>query len=453
MTLTRFLRAISATTLVGGLLLAGVPAASADQVRDAQWPNQYFDLKKVWSVSKGDGVIVAVIDDGVDASHPDLTGSVLPGHDPSGQGLDAHPTLPHGTKMAGIIAAHGHGSNEGALGLAPGVKILPIYKTTAHNSDAVPDDIRWAVDHGAKVINISQGSSTSSSGINDAIAYAAQHDVLVVVAAGNSAAPVESPGREPGVMAVGAVDKTNSIWSKSNFGPEVMIAAPGVDIVGDGACDGGQYCIGDGTSDSTAYVSAAAALVRARFPQLTAGQVANRLTKSALVPTALNGSKLPDPHYGYGILRPYEALTQDIPAGSTQGPLAKTDGGSSASVPSTAATPGGAAPGTAGPGGTTPTLVSTGSSSKGLFIGAAVGLAVLALLVIIVIVVARRRKTSPPAQPGLAPYGAPQQYPNQFQPPYPNQPQQPYGNQAPPQGYPPQQPYQNPYGQGGNDQR
>ncbi|WP_197084777.1 S8 family serine peptidase [Saccharothrix sp. ST-888] len=421
-------------------------------------------------MSRGDGVIVALIDSGVDASHPDLSGQVLEGYDPSGTGLNTHPTDPHGTKMAGLIAAHGHGNGDGAVGLAPGVKILPIYKTTAGDTDAIPEDIKWAVDHQAKVINISLGNPIfKNPKMADAVAYAAKNDVLIVVAAGNEGnSSVSFPANEPGVLAVGAVDKNNNIWSRSNHGPEVMLTAPGVDIVGTGACDGGQYCIGPGTSDSTAYVSAAAALVRAKFPKLTAGQVANRLVKSALVPPSLSGAKLPDEHYGYGIIRPYEALTQDIPAGSAQGPLAKPAGagdtGSGSQTPG-ATSPGGTTAGTAGPGsiGQPPVIKSSNAKSSTVLFAAALGVVFLAAVIAVIVVVSRRRKSGQ-SQPGQAPYGAqpygaPQQYgtppawPQQAQPPYPNQPQPPYGNQVPPPGYPPQQPYQdNPYGQGGNQQ-
>ncbi|MER5636317.1 S8 family serine peptidase [Kitasatospora sp. NPDC002227] len=455
MTLTRFVRALGATALVGGLLVAGVPAASADQVRDAQWVINYFHMEQVWQISKGDGVIVAVIDSGVNGTQADLAGSVLPGYDPSGQGLDSHPTDRHGTTMAGHIVGHGHGDGAGVVGLAPGAKVLPIYKSTAANTDAVPEDIHWAVEHGAKVINMSVGGTMSNPRIGDALSYAAQHDVLVVASTGNSGTSLESPAREPGLLAVGATDKNNVIWRNSNFGPQVMLAAPGVGIVGVGPCDGSQYCMADGTSDSTAFVSATAALVRAKFPNLTAGQVANRLVKSALVPASLKGAKLPDAHYGYGIVRPYEALTMDIPAGSAQGPLAKPSG-AAADSPSAAATPGGAVP--SGPTSSNPvppSSVATDSKTSGLMIGAGIGLAVLVVLVIVILVVARRKKTPPPAPP--MPYGGqpgwqPQQpqYPGQYQQPYPNQQ---YGNQPPPQGYPPQQPYQNPYGQSGNDQR
>ncbi|MFB7948275.1 S8 family serine peptidase [Kitasatospora phosalacinea] len=456
MTLTKAVRALGATTLTGALLLSAAPTASADQVRDAQWTNSYFDLDKVWSVSKGDGVIVAVIDTGVDASHPDITGSVLPGYDPSRSGKDKQPSDPHGTNMASLIVGHGHGSGTGVLGLAPGAKVLPIYRETAAGGDAIPEGIKWAVNHGAKVINLSQagvGEPKSDSALTEAVAYAAQHDVLIVAGAGNDGrGKVASPANEPGVLAVGATDKSDVIWPKSNYGSQMLLAAPGVGIVSAGSCGSNQYCIGDGTSDSTAFTSATAALVRAKFPNLTAGQVADRLVKSAKVPAAVKGGKLPDPHYGYGILSPYDALTKDIPAGSAQGPLAATSGTGATSVPSSVATAGG----NPEQPDALPQARSSSESGLGAGVLAAIGAGALLVVALIVVVAIRSRRRSNPVPPqGQPPYGAQPGWP---QPPYGGQPQQQgyppqqlYGGQPPQQGYPPQQgPYQNPYGQGGN---
>ncbi|MFF4343361.1 S8 family serine peptidase [Kitasatospora sp. NPDC001540] len=459
MTLTKALRVLGATTLTGALLFSAAPTASADQVRDAQWTNAYFDLDKVWSVSKGDGVTVAVIDSGVDASHPDLAGSVLPGYDPGGRGLNTKPTDDHGTSMAGIIAAHGHGNGDGVVGLAPGAKILPVYKGKQDGTSAVPEGIKWAVDHGAKVINLSLGTSAqagSRSALTEAVAYAAEHDVLIVGAAGNeSLKTVDSPGNEPGVLAVTAVDKNGAIWPRANSGAEVRIAAPGVDIVI--ACADGKYCIGDGTSEATAYVSGAAALIRAKYPQLTAGQVANRLVKTVQLPTSLQGAKLPDPHYGYGILSLYDALTKDVPAGPSQGPLTGAFAATPAPATTSGATTGAAGSGGAGPASPLPSLqpvpgkdaVKSSGSGAVVLVAAVGGILVLLVVVVIVVATARRRRAAsvpPPVQP---PYGAapgwpqaPPQYGSQGQPAPPQQ----YGGQVAPPGYPPQQ---NPYGHGG----
>ncbi|MGE7435246.1 S8 family serine peptidase [Kitasatospora sp. NPDC001175] len=444
------MRALGAVTVAGGLLLVGAPVASADYVRDTQWANQEFDLAKVWSVTRGDGVKVALIDSGVDDSHPDLTGQVVDSYDPSGRGLATHPTDDHGTNMASMIAGHGHGSggSEGVVGLAPGVKLLSAYKATAADNSADAEDIRWAVDHGAKVINMSIGGENATAKVDDAVAYAAAHDVLIVAAAGNSGiTPVEYPAKTPGILAVGATDKNRTIWAQSNYGPEVLLSAPGVRVAGAGTCAGGRYCIGDGTSGATAYVSAAAALVRAKFPNLTANQVANRLVKSAYVPQSLQGVKLPDPHYGYGIVQPYEALTQDIPDGPAQGPLAKPAAASGAADGSQA--PGASSPGATGPGSSGAQAAEPTAHSKTTVIFAAGGGVALLLVVIAVIVAVSRRRKSGQNQAGQMPYGAqPYAAQQQYGAPsaWPQQVQPPYGNQVPPTGYPHQG---NPYhGQG-----
>ncbi|MEV7215608.1 S8 family serine peptidase [Kitasatospora cineracea] len=445
MTHGRITRTLGATVLTAGVLFAGTPAASADQVRDGQWANLYFGLDKVWSVTKGDGVIVAVIDSGVDASHLDLTGSLLPGYDPEGQGRETKPTDEHGTGMASLIAGHGHGNGEGMVGLAPRVKILPVYRG---EGNSMPKGIKWAVDHGAKVINISQVTTTSGpEDFADAVSYALQHKVLVVAGSGNDAGAVRTPANAPGVLAVGAVDKNQKIWAKSNYGPELMLTAPGVGIVTAapetvGSCQN-PYCIGDGTSDATAYVSAAAALVYAKYPDLTPGQVANRLVKTAAAPAGV--SQLPDSRYGYGVIRPYEALTAKIPAGSAQGPLA-----ASADTAATDSTGQGSDGHRSDPAVQGIQQPSSGLSLP-LVAGIGGGAVVLLIVVIVVAVVAssrkrRRAQPLPSYQPGPVPppYTAP--------PGWPPVPQQPYGQQpyGPPPGYPQQQaPYQGPYQGGG----
>lgn len=431
MTLTRTMRALGATMLSGTLLFAVTPTASADAVRDAQWMNRDFDVNDLWSVSKGNGVIVAVIDSGVDASHPDLAGSVLPGYDPSGTGLNTHPTDGHGTGMASLIAGHGHGTGntDGLMGLAPGAKILPIYKADSNNTDVVPQDIHWAVDHGAKVINISLTSAGSNPQLPEAVAYAAKHDVLIVAGSGNDgSSTIGSPGNEPGVLTVGAVGEDLNVWPKSDYGPQLLLTAPGDKVVAAGLtseCQGSLYCMTNGTSDATAYVSAAAALIRAKFPELTAGQVANRLTETAKIPQSAQGISLPDPHYGYGIIAPYSALTKDIPAGPAQGPLATPTALAGAS----------ASPGQPASGSST-AVKDSGAGFSTLLAVLGGGLVLIILIVVLVVVVSRKRQTSLPApmQPGIPPHPGVPGYP-------PAQP--PYG----------QQPYQNPYQQGGGPQR
>jgi type VII secretion-associated serine protease mycosin len=286
-------------------------------------------MKDTWAETQGEGVTVAVVDSGVDASHPDLTGQVLEGKDFTGGGNAQKDLDGHGTSMASLIAGHGHGSGEasGMLGLAPKAKILPL-RVIETQKDPNHDEtwaaaVRYAVDNGAKVINLSfsnDGGKTLSDG-RAAIAYAQAHDVVVVASAGNDGSiAVDEPAALPGVVSVGAVNKEGNRWDGSNTGKGLTLMAPGVDILAADMTRSQQYSLSTGTSDSTAYVSATAALVRAKHPDLTAGQVINRLIKSASF-LGHKGLKAPDEEYGYGIIRPYQAVTMDIPAGSKENPL------------------------------------------------------------------------------------------------------------------------------------
>ncbi|MCM2579841.1 type VII secretion-associated serine protease mycosin [Streptomyces meridianus] len=337
MSVTRTLRAVGSAVLAGALLIGTGSVASADEIRDSQWPLKAFDAEKVWRLSTGRGVTVAVIDNGVNRDHPDLRGNVLPGKDFTGAGTaDRVENSDHGTGMASLIAGHGHGpgGSQGIKGLAPDVKILPLQVSDGEEDSAGDGElakaIRYAVDHGATVINMSIAGHNSRDEEKRAIAYALKRDVLVVAGAGNSGTNNKQyPAAYPGVLAVGAVDSTGTIWENSTYGPHLKLTAPGVHI--NSAGTEVQYGFADGTSDSTAYVSAAAALLRAKFPDLTAGQVANRLTKTALKPDGV--SQFPDEHYGYGTIRPLRALTEDVPAGSKYGPLEVPKSDPSAGAP------------------------------------------------------------------------------------------------------------------------
>nr|WP_160311274.1 S8 family serine peptidase [Streptacidiphilus anmyonensis] len=298
----------------------------ADSARSAQWPLDSFRVhSEVWPHSEGRGIIVAVIDSGVRSTHQDLTGQMVGGKDlidhrdsPTTIDHDGHG---HGTAMASLIVAHGHGSgnNDGVAGLAPQAKVMPLAIDTGPNSlQEASEAIYFSVNHGARVINMSFATPSGTPTMRSAVAYAISHDTVVVAGAGNAGADsLAWPAAYPGVVSVGAVDVDGKPWVDSNYGPGLTLTAPGVDIVAAGASSDSEYRLSDGTSDAAAYVSAEAALVRAEYPRLTAGQVVNRMVKSAVNPTG----RVHDDHYGYGIIRPDAALTFDIPAGPPEGPL------------------------------------------------------------------------------------------------------------------------------------
>ncbi|WP_165845590.1 S8 family serine peptidase, partial [Streptacidiphilus pinicola] len=273
----------------------------------------------------GKSVTVAVIDSGVRPTHLDLRGQVLNGAD-----FIAHTGSPvtcdhdqhgHGTAVSSLIMGHGHsdGNSDGIEGLAPQAKVMPLAIGTGSDSmQEAATAIDFAVSHGASIINMSFSSPSGTPAMQTAVARAIAHGVVVVAGAGNdSAGRLAWPAAYPGVVAVGAVDVEGKPWVDSNYGPGLTLTAPGVNIVAAGANSDSEYRVSDGTSDAAAYVSAEAALVRAEYPGLTAGQVVNRMVKSAVNPTG----RVRDDHYGYGIIRPDAALTFDIPPGPPGGPL------------------------------------------------------------------------------------------------------------------------------------
>ncbi|MER5510334.1 S8 family serine peptidase [Streptomyces sp. NPDC002766] len=424
--------------LTGALLLTAAPIASADQVRDAQWPLRVYAATKVWKTSQGAGVTVAVVDSGVDATQPDLTGQVLPGKDFTGAGNPHKDTEGHGTAMASLIAGHGHGANNaaGVVGLAPKAKILPV-KAGYKDTEAWANGIRYAVDQGASVINLSFGDSNSYPGSKGAkaIAYAQEHGVVVVAATGNDSGTVSYPAALPGVVAVSAVDQSLNFWSGSNTG-NVTVAAPGVAVAQADPNTKSGYAVADGTSGSAAYVSAIVALLRSKYPDLTAGQIINRLVKSA---SFLNntGKKAPDKELGYGIARPGSALTMDIPKGPKEGPLAQAS-------PSTSTQSGSAS----GNGNPSQAAKKDKSSSSGILLIAGIAAAVIVLGVVFAVIRSRRNRGS--GGPGSGPGGGMPPHGTGY-PPQPPTGYQQYPNTPPSQGYPtppgqsPQHP--NPYAQ------
>ncbi len=298
---------------------SGVSAAGLKPRAGQWWFTSWKILPRVWPLTQGGGVTVAVLDSGVQASVPDLRGVVLPGGDVTGQLTNGEKDFNtvgsgHGTMMSVLIAGQGYGT--GIVGVAPRAKILPVV-VNAGVSDgtaapgAMAAGIRYAAEHGARVIDVSQEyPSAAAAGCDpaeqSAVAYALARDAIVIAAAGDTDLTGTRPS-EPascaGVLAVAAVLPNRSLWPGNTHQPYITVVNPGADLITSGR--DGQLVTGvGGTRAASALAAGAVALIRSRYPALRWYQVIQRLTGTAL----RDGSHLPNDSSGYGILRLSQAV-------------------------------------------------------------------------------------------------------------------------------------------------
>ncbi|GAA1381144.1 type VII secretion-associated serine protease mycosin [Catellatospora chokoriensis] len=331
MTIRTRLCAAAGAALIGACALSATPAQAADPISDGQWYVDFLHLAQAHQINKGAGVTVAVIDTGVDATHPDLKGSVVAGADFSrGGGSDGLlDTDGHGTAMAGLIVGHGR-----IRGVAPAARVMSVRAATgvSGSSTATAQAITWAVEHGATVLSLSVAYDTRDLVLEQAVQDAVGKNVVIVAGVGNLPRnrTVGYPAAYPGVLAVGGVDRNGSHSPTSVTGAQVAIAAPCDDI--STAFKQHQRGVGTGTSHATALVAGAAALLRTKFPQLPATEIVRRLIATAVD----KGPAGRDDQYGNGVLDLVAALSADTAptaAAITAGPPGPTTANAPAAEP------------------------------------------------------------------------------------------------------------------------
>ncbi|MGX5654283.1 S8 family serine peptidase [Geodermatophilus nigrescens] len=250
-----------------------------DPLWDEGDPQAVSRVREVWSRTRGAGQVVAVLDTGVDASHPDLAGALVAGTDTVGGSGDPW----HGTGVAGVVAARAD-NGEGSAGMAPEARVMPVRVCNDGGcpSAAVARGVLWAVDHGADVINMSLAGAGYSDVTATAVRYALDRDVSVVASSGNDGLngnPVMYPAANHGVIAVSSTqaDQTPSDWAVHGW--QVDLSTVGDSVLM--PMSGGSYGAGSGTSFSGPAVAGAVALLRAGHPGITPAQVQAALQAGA----------------------------------------------------------------------------------------------------------------------------------------------------------------------------
>ena len=280
-------------TLLAMRALAGVAAAQVNhlfagaQTRTAPVapapPTQYIvtklHLTEAHQVTNGDDVLVAVIDSQIDTDHPDLAGAIAANYDALGGAATPHM---HGTGLAGAIAAH-----QKLVGVAPKVKLLAVRAfsgTTAQSAQGTTFNILkgldWAASQNARIINMSFAGPADPM-MGDMLAKAYTRGMILIAAVGNAGpkSPPLYPAAYRGVIGVTATDADDKLLPVANRGPQVAVAAPGVDIIA--PAPDGKYQMTSGTSIATAHAAGVAALLLARDPKLTPVALRSDLVRSA----------------------------------------------------------------------------------------------------------------------------------------------------------------------------
>ena len=263
------------------LAVQAQPAAKPDAAMDAattQYVVRKLHLLEAHRINGGDNVLVAVIDSKIDTAHPDLAGVVADEYDVVGTTVPAHA---HGTAMAGAIAAHSK-----LIGVAPKVKLLAVRAFSGAGESAqsttfnILKGLDWAASKGARIVNMSFAGPPDTL-LQETLIKASGRGIVLIAAVGNNGprSPPLYPAADVRVIGVTATDAGDKLMPQANRGPQVAVAAPGVEILA--AAPNGAYQVTSGTSVAAAHATGVAALLLAVNPGLTPAQVRANLMRYA----------------------------------------------------------------------------------------------------------------------------------------------------------------------------
>jgi thermitase len=302
-----------------------------DPAYGSEWHLAKISAPQAWTISQGvPGVIIAILDSGIDATHPDLAAKLVPGYNFFDNNTNTADVYGHGTLVAGAAAALSN-NGTGVASVAWQNLLMPVRVTDTNGYGsvlAIAQGLTWAVDHGAKVMNLSFTGIAGISTITSAAQYVVSQGGLVVAAAGNCGC-LDSTAENPYILSVSATDTTDTLASFSSRGPYVDMAAPGVSIVTTTA--GGGYGGVSGTSFSSPIAAGVVALMMSVDPALTPTDIETLLEAT----TDDLGVAGYDSAFGFGRVNAYKALRA---AGGSSPPLASDTTAPTAAISSPANT-------------------------------------------------------------------------------------------------------------------
>lgn len=306
----------------------------SDPYFGSEWHLSKVNAPAAWDSSQGAGVTIAILDSGVDGSHPDLVPNLVPGYNFYDNNTNTADVCGHGTAVAGTAGAVTN-NGAGVAGVAGQAKIMPVrvaYFDTTYNEcyayySTISSGLTWAADHGAKIANVSYGGVSASSSIISAAQYMQSKGGLVFVSAGNNGTQ-DNTTATSSMIVVSATDSNDNLYSWSTYGSFVTLSAPG-DVWTTSSGSGYQEWMG--TSFSSPLTAAVGALVMAANPNLTGASVQNILQSTAVD----LGAAGKDIYYGYGRVNAAAAVQAALatPVADTTAPTASiTSPGAGSSV-------------------------------------------------------------------------------------------------------------------------